>query len=101
MAAQQVHSCSANHEEGNHDMPMSVMGLRGRVGRNSVRGACGLLAALAAIAGAAGCGTSDNQRDDESVANFPLTIALAAVGDVESTRFEITPVDCGTGSATG
>jgi hypothetical protein len=44
---------------------------------------------------------SDNFDHDEAVANFHLTIWFPAVGDVESTRFEIAPVNCATGSAEG
>ena len=78
---------------------MSVKGLSGCASGAGVRRAGGLIAGLAAIAGVAACGTAS--APDENSANFHLTMALAAVGDVESTRFEITPVDCGTGVATG
>lgn len=80
-------------------MPSSVMGLSGRAWVAGIRAAGGLVAGLAAIAGIAGCAAAD--APDEKSANFHLTMALAAVGDVESTRFEITPVDCGTGITAG
>jgi hypothetical protein len=82
-------------------MTMSATGSSGSWGRSVVRGACGLIAGLAAIAGSIACGTADTPDDNAAVAKLHLTIALAAVGDVVSTRFEITPVDCMTGSATG
>ena len=80
---------------------LSVKGLGRRVRGHGIRGACGLVAGLAAIAGSAGCGTAAPPSDDEAVANFHLTIAFPAVGDVESTRFEITAVECRTGRALG
>jgi hypothetical protein len=77
------------------------MGLSGGAWGNGVRRVCRLVGGIAAIAGAAACGAAETPPDDEAVANFHLTIALAAVGDVESTRFEIFPVDCGSGDRTG